>query len=71
MPVFDMLSPWLAHLILGLILVARIGGAGFILARSGRSPLWALAILVPLVSIVGLWVFAFVRWPRLEPADKA
>ena len=41
-----------------------------ILRRVGMSPWLALLYLVPLVNLVFLWVFAFMRWPRDE-AEKA
>jgi hypothetical protein len=32
-----------------------------ILRRAGKSQWWAL--FVPVINIVGLWVFAWARWP--------
>jgi len=46
-----------AFLILTGIPVARI------LKRTGFNPWRALLILVPVVNLIGLWVFAFGRWP--------
>lgn len=61
---------WLSLLVVGLIMAARIGFAGYVLARTGRSPLWSLALLVPLLELVGIWVLAYVRWPRMDgPRD--
>jgi hypothetical protein len=34
-----------------------------IVKRAGYHPAWALVVGVPLVNVVMLWVFAFVRWP--------
>jgi hypothetical protein len=31
--------------------------------RAGFSGAWALLAIVPLVNIVILWVFAYVKWP--------
>lgn len=42
-----------------------------ILSKAGRSSLWCLVMLVPLVNIVMVWVFAFARWPALEVAGAA
>lgn len=61
------LDPVLMHTIYGIVLTAQIGAAAFILARTGRSPVWALVLLVPFVSIVAIWAFAFARWPRFNP----
>jgi hypothetical protein len=62
------LPDWVALLIMGIYLAAKIGLAGFVLARTGRSPLWSLAILVPFGEIVGIWALAYCRWPRYEAA---
>jgi hypothetical protein len=45
---------------LALIPVARI------MRRAGRSSYWSILALIPLVSLIGLWVFAFTRWPALD-----
>lgn len=57
---FGGLIVWIAVTILFLWLYARI------LGRAGFSPLWALVMLVPIVNLVMLWVFAFVRWPAVD-----
>ncbi len=71
-------SPWLAELlqlpdwaaltIMGVYLAAKIGLAGFLLARTGRSPLWSLVILIPFGEVVGVWALAYAPWPRYEAA---
>jgi hypothetical protein len=41
-----------------------------ILNKAGFSRGWALLAFIPLLSIIGLWVFAFARWPtRVAVAD--
>ena len=42
---------------------------GVVLVRTGRSPLWALAFLLPYAGVVVLWVLAYVRWPRQAGDD--
>jgi hypothetical protein len=37
-----------------------------ILRRSGRSRWWTIVAFVPLLNLIGLWVFAFTRWPKLD-----
>lgn len=37
-----------------------------ILRRAGRSPAWCLLLFVPLGNIVGLWAFAYARWPAVD-----
>jgi hypothetical protein len=36
---------------------------GDILHRAGRSRWWTILAFVPLINLIGLWVFAFTRWP--------
>jgi membrane protein DedA with SNARE-associated domain len=39
--------------------------------KAGFHGAWSLLMLLPLVNIVMLWVFAFVRWPNLrDPGDR-
>jgi hypothetical protein len=40
-----------------------------IVTKAGYSGAWALVALVPLVNVVFLWVFAFVRWPNERPGS--
>ncbi|HIC82195.1 MAG TPA: hypothetical protein EYH07_12770 [Kiloniellaceae bacterium] len=37
-----------------------------ILRRAGHSRLWSLAMLLPGVNVVLIWVFAFADWPALR-----
>jgi hypothetical protein len=60
---------WLFLLMVGIILAARIGFAGYVLARAGFSPLWSLVLLVPLADIPAIWIFAYARWPRYRRAE--
>jgi uncharacterized membrane protein YhaH (DUF805 family) len=41
-----------------------------IFQRTGHSGWWAILIVVPLVNIIMLWVFAYIRWPALDEARK-
>jgi hypothetical protein len=38
--------------------------AGLILKRLGLNMLWALLCFIPIAALFGLWLLAFVRWPR-------
>jgi uncharacterized membrane protein YhaH (DUF805 family) len=40
-----------------------------IVRRAGYSGWWALLMIVPGVNVIALWVFAFIRWPALEPSS--
>lgn len=52
---------WIVYLAVAVVLLYPIGR---ILTRIGLSPLWAVLALVPLLNLLGLWVLAFVDWPR-------
>ena len=55
----------LAHWVMMLlILIVIVYPVGRILARLGFTPLLSLLALVPLVNLLGLWVLAFVEWPK-------
>ncbi len=54
----------LGYLVLGIIVLGFIGAAGFVLARLGIKPLWAVVLVVPVVQIISLWVMAYIKWPR-------
>jgi hypothetical protein len=34
-----------------------------VLRRVGFSGWWSILALVPLAGFIGLWIFAFARWP--------
>jgi uncharacterized membrane protein YhaH (DUF805 family) len=47
-----------------LIPVARV------LRRAGFSGYWCVLSVIPLVGLIGLWVFAFIPWPAInEPTS--
>lgn len=37
-----------------------------VLRKAGRNPFWSLLFLFPLAYLIGLWVFAFTRWPNAD-----
>ena len=48
--------------------------AARILHCTGKSGWWSLLILIPIVNLIGFWIFAFARWPAfdaLEPRRAA
>lgn len=51
---------------LGLVLAIVVVPVWRILGRTGHSGWWCLLMFIPLVNIVGLWVFAFVSWPAID-----
>jgi hypothetical protein len=46
-----------------LIIIVAVPVAN-ILHRAGRSRWWTILAFLPLVNLIGLWVFAFTRWPN-------
>ena len=65
------LEPWLANLIVGLYLVAMMAFGSIVLVKARLSPLWVFLLLVPYLNILGLWLFAYVRWPRLDRSGES
>lgn len=53
-------------LIIALIIWLPLWVFARIIRKAGYSGWWALIILVPFLSIVMVWVFAFSKWPRLR-----
>lgn len=56
------------YAVLGLLLyvlsiVVIVIPAARILHRTGFSWWWGLLSIVPIVGLIGLWLFAFSRWP--------
>lgn len=62
-------DPVLQHLVAGLVIVTSIGCGAFVLVKAGRSPLWSVLLIFPFAVIVALWVFAFIRWPRVDDGN--
>ena len=44
--------------------------AGMVLKRIGFSMWWALLCFIPILGVIGLWLVAFVGWPK-ENATQA
>jgi uncharacterized membrane protein YhaH (DUF805 family) len=49
-----------------LVLTIVVFPAWRIISRTGHSGWWCLLMFIPLVNIVGLWLFAFVAWPAID-----
>jgi predicted PurR-regulated permease PerM len=58
------LSVWVWALF-ALVLVVPVSK---VLRRVGFSGWWSVLALVPLVNIIALWAFAFMRWPIEQAA---
>ncbi len=57
------LSPSLHLLLIGTMLALMLALTGFVLARLGYRPLWALLLLVPTLGVVAVWVLAYRAFP--------
>ena len=40
--------------------------AATILKKAGLSPWWGILAIVPVVNLIGFWIFAYMRWPSLN-----
>lgn len=57
----------LVHLIIILVIALLfVFPIAKIVSRTGLSGWWALLFFVPVVSVIGLWVLAYARWPAIE-----
>ena len=54
------------ELLLILVLVLNAIPIAKILGRVGLSKWWTIAFLIPIVSLVSLWIFASARWPAID-----
>jgi hypothetical protein len=52
---------WIVVLLYVSILVIPIAR---ILRRIGMSGWWSVIAIIPLLNLIGLWILAFVSWPR-------
>jgi len=39
-----------------------------IIRRTGHSGWWLITMFVPILNVIMLWVFAFVKWPAVDRA---
>ena len=59
-----MRSETMEHIVLLFYVVAIMIPLGQLLRRIGFSRWWILLSFVPIINIVGLWIIAYVKWPR-------
>lgn len=64
MDLLQMMPATLGYLLLGIVVLGWISASGFVLARLGIKPLWALLLVVPYAQIVAYWALAYKEWPR-------
>lgn len=65
---FADLPIWAQYLTQGLTLCLMLVFSAIIAARAGRTPYWALAMIVPFfyVPLMVVWMFAFCAWPKIK-----
>jgi hypothetical protein len=55
--------------IMGALLIVLLGvPIARVIHRSGHSRWWTVVAFLPFLNLIGLWVFAFIRWPTTENA---
>ena len=51
--------------VMPLLFIVHVGiPVSNILHRAGRSRWWTILAFLPFLNLIGLWVFAFTRWPK-------
>lgn len=61
---------WLMPAVMPLVALLLVGvPVANVLHRAGRSRWWLLVAFLPLINLIGLWVFAFSRWPAVDRAS--
>jgi hypothetical protein len=48
------------------MVLPTVWASSLVVKKAGFSRGWALLLLVPLVNLVAIWIFAFIRWPALS-----
>ncbi|QCN95366.1 hypothetical protein D3093_08910 [Azospirillum argentinense] len=61
-------DPWTANLVMAILLMLKLIFGGWVLAKGGRSPLWALVLLINGADILAMWLYAYIRWPFVDRA---
>lgn len=65
----DTISPF--HWLVVIAILSLLIPTHQIIRRAGYSGWWCVLVFVPIVNLVALWVFAFVRWPAIpKPNSK-
>jgi hypothetical protein len=58
---------WLMPVVMPLLAIVLLGvPVASILHRAGHSRWWTVIAFIPLLNLIGLWVFAFSRWPVVD-----
>jgi uncharacterized membrane protein YoaK (UPF0700 family) len=58
---------WVMDIVMPLLFIVIVGvPVANVLHRAGRSRWWTIVAFIPLLNLIGLWVFAFTRWPQVD-----
>jgi hypothetical protein len=60
------MSGWTGMIAYALLLGLVLWVAARVLLKAGFSPWWALLLVLPVLAVAGLWLFAFIPWPRID-----
>ena len=56
---------WVMAIVMPLLFILLVGiPVANILHRAGCSRWWTILAFIPFLNLIGLWVFAFTRWPK-------
>lgn len=62
------LAYWTAVVLVVVLTALGVVLNAVILRKAGHHWLWSVLFLFPLAYVIGAWVFAWARWPRLAQA---
>lgn len=54
------------YLIQGIVMFVFMATSAVVFGKTGRSPYWALLVIVPYAFVVMIWIFAFTKWPGVK-----
>lgn len=57
---------WAEYLLKGLTILCMMAFPAVAVGRAGRSPYFALLLMIPLVNVAAVWAFAYARWPNRD-----
>lgn len=57
------ISIWQSILILFIFFLIPLFVFGPVAKKAGYSRWWALLLVIPIINLVLIWVFAFIKWP--------
>ncbi len=61
------LSIWHVMIIIVLVLIPVLV-FGPVVKKAGFSRWWSLILILPLINLIMVWAFAFMKWPAEENA---